>query len=92
MKLIIAIVSDDLIREVTDHLMDKNIRSTKLASSGGFLKNGNSTILIGSEDSEVDEKIMAIREAIEKSKNKSKVEDKKDANIFVVPIKSMKRM
>lgn len=38
MKLIIAIVSDDLIREVTDHLMDKNIRSTKLASSGGFLK------------------------------------------------------
>lgn len=35
---------------------------------------------------------MAIREAIEKSKNKSKVEDKKDANIFVVPIKSMKRM
>ncbi|MEB3430144.1 cyclic-di-AMP receptor [Citroniella saccharovorans] len=92
MKLIIAIVSDDLIREVTDHLMDKNIRSTKLASSGGFLKNGNSTILIGSEDNEVDEKIMAIREAIEKSKNKSKVEDKKDANIFVVPIKSMKRM
>lgn len=77
MKLIIAIVSDDLIREVTDHLMDKNIRSTKLASSGGFLKNGNSTILIGSEDNEVDEKIMAIREAIEKSKISPKLKIKR---------------
>lgn len=50
MKLIIAIISDDDVREVTRTLNEEKIQFTKLATSGGFLKKGNSTLLIGCED------------------------------------------
>ena len=55
MKLIIAIVnkedSSDLIRE----LNKANFMSTKLATTGGFLRAGNITLLIGTEEERVDE-------------------------------------
>lgn len=53
MKLIIAIVQDrDMIR-LQEELTSNDFRMTKLASTGGFLKSGNSTVLIGLEDEKV---------------------------------------
>lgn len=55
MKLIIAIInkedSSDLIRE----LNKANFMSTKLATTGGFLRAGNITLLIGTEEERVEE-------------------------------------
>ena len=60
MKLVLAIVqdadSDDLIDEITN----EGYIVTKVISTGGFLKSGNSTIMIGTDDSEVDRLIELI--------------------------------
>lgn len=50
MKLIIAIVQDQDSGSLIEDLTDKEFRVTKLASTGGFLKAGNTTLLIGVED------------------------------------------
>ncbi len=50
MKLIIAIVQDQDIPSLIDDLTENEFRVTKLASTGGFLKSGNTTLLIGVEE------------------------------------------
>lgn len=55
MKLIVAIVQDQDAPTLIDELTEKEYRITKLASTGGFLKSGNTTLLIGVEDEKVDE-------------------------------------
>lgn len=54
MKLIIAIVSKDDAGEVSGALTSQNFLVTKLSSTGGFLLSGNTTLLIGTEDENVD--------------------------------------
>lgn len=54
MKLIIAIVQDDDAGELIDVLTDAGYRVTKLATTGGFLKSGNTTLMIGVEAEKVD--------------------------------------
>ncbi len=50
MKLIIAIVQDEDAGRLINGLMDEGFSVTKLATTGGFLKAGNTTLLIGVED------------------------------------------
>ncbi|HEY5561338.1 MAG TPA: cyclic-di-AMP receptor [Clostridiaceae bacterium] len=50
MKLIMAIVQDDDASELIDAITDAGFRVTKLATTGGFLKSGNTTLMIGVED------------------------------------------
>ena len=51
MKLIIAIVQDEDASRLISHLMDDGFSVTKLATTGGFLKSGNTTLLAGVDDS-----------------------------------------
>ena len=60
MKLIIAIVQDQDAISLIDDLTEKNYRITKLASTGGFLKSGNTTLLMGVEEDCVNEVISII--------------------------------
>ncbi|MBT9176297.1 MAG: hypothetical protein DDT20_00610 [Firmicutes bacterium] len=62
MKLVIAVVQDRDSQRLIDQLISKELRSTKLASTGGFLKAGNTTLLIGVEDSQVESALTVIRE------------------------------
>lgn len=62
MKIVYAIVSSDDGNRVTDVLNEKNFGVTKLATTGGFLKKGNSTLMIGTEDDKVDEVIRLIED------------------------------
>ncbi len=88
MKLIIAIIQDDYVNKVIRILMDNKIRTTRLSSTGGFLKSGNTTLLIGTEEEEID-RIVDLISSQTKSK---KVKDGRDevlvggANLFVVDI------
>lgn len=61
MKLVFAIINDDDFKRVTSALIKAELQSTRLSSSGGFLKSGNSTLLICVEDSRLDECIDIIR-------------------------------
>jgi uncharacterized protein YaaQ len=54
MKLIISIIQDDDAGDLVDVLTDLSFRVTKLATTGGFLKAGNTTLMIGVEDKNVD--------------------------------------
>ena len=49
-KLIIAIVQDEDASRLISHLMEDGYRVTKLATTGGFLRSGNTTLLVGVED------------------------------------------
>ena len=60
MKLVICIVQDQDSGSLIDDLTDKNFRVTKLATTGGFLKAGNTTLLIGVDDTEVDSVVKLI--------------------------------
>lgn len=62
MKLIIAIVQDEDVRDLMDGLREKNIGATKLSSTGGFLRQGNRTIIVGVEEERVKEVMQIIAE------------------------------
>ncbi|MDX9916704.1 MAG: cyclic-di-AMP receptor [Gudongella sp.] len=62
MKLIVAIVQDQDAPGLIEELMEKEYRITKLASTGGFLKAGNTTLLSGVEDDQVDDIIKVIED------------------------------
>ncbi|HQZ20617.1 MAG TPA: cyclic-di-AMP receptor, partial [Trichococcus flocculiformis] len=55
MKLIMAIIQDKDSAILSDELVEANVRATKLPSTGGFLRAGNTTFMIGVEDERVDE-------------------------------------
>jgi len=61
MKLLITVVSNDDIRLLLQALIEAGHRATKLASTGGFLRKGNTTLLLGVEDRDVDECMRLIR-------------------------------
>ena len=59
MKLIFAVIRDKDANGAIDGLAQAHIGVTKLASTGGFLRDGNTTLMIGVEDDRV-EKVMEI--------------------------------
>lgn len=61
MKLIIAVVQDKDSMRLVEGLVEKGYRATKLASTGGFLREGNTTLLIGVEQQQVDEVVSIIK-------------------------------
>jgi uncharacterized protein YaaQ len=63
MKLIIAVIQDKDAPKLLESLVQKGFRATKLATTGGFLREGNSTLFIGTENEKVDE-VMRIIEKV----------------------------
>ncbi len=61
MKLIIAIIQDQYITKVIRALMENKIRTTRLSSTGGFLKSGNTTLLIGAEEKDIENIVEIIK-------------------------------
>jgi uncharacterized protein YaaQ len=62
MKMLIAIVRDEDLDKILTALLDKNFRVTRIASSGGFFRRGNATLMIGVEEEKVDEALQLIRD------------------------------
>ncbi|NLY09500.1 MAG: hypothetical protein GXZ11_06340 [Tissierellia bacterium] len=54
-KLVIAIIQEQDVPILIDDLIEKGHRVTRLATTGGFLKAGNTTLLIGVREEVVDE-------------------------------------
>ena len=50
MKMIVAIVQDEDSSRLVSNLMNEGYSVTKLATTGGFLRAGNTTLLVGVED------------------------------------------
>ena len=62
MKLIIAIIQDEDANRLVSELMNGGYGVTKLATTGGFLLSGNTTMLVGTDAERVDEAIHIIGE------------------------------
>ncbi|HEV8634982.1 MAG TPA: cyclic-di-AMP receptor [Chloroflexota bacterium] len=62
MKLVLGVVQDQDASNVIDALVQAEYRSTRINTSGGFLKRGNATILVGVEDDQVHDVLRIIRE------------------------------
>lgn len=58
-----AIVSNDDTRNLLDRLARRGFSATVTASTGGFLRIGNTTVFCGVEDSKVEEALSIIRES-----------------------------
>ncbi len=81
MKMIVAILKDDDIDVALHALTTDGFRVTRVASTGGFFRKGNTTLLIGVEDGQVDAAIQMLR------KNTSASDEGiKRGTVFVVPV------
>jgi uncharacterized protein YaaQ len=61
MKLVIAIVQDQDSEAAVQALTERGHRVTRLATTGGFLRRGNTTLLVGAEDEQVEGVLDALR-------------------------------
>jgi hypothetical protein len=60
-RLIIAILHDVSSEEVLNALLEAEFRVTRIAATGGFLRRGTATLLIGVEKSSVETALQIIR-------------------------------
>ena len=70
MKLIIAIVQDEDSGRLISALMKEGYGVTKLATTGGFLRSGNTTLLTGVQDEKLDS-ALAVIERVCKSRRQT---------------------
>jgi len=61
-RLIIAILRETESEEVLQALLDDDLRVTRIASTGGFMRRGNSTLLVGVEKERVEAAVQLIRD------------------------------
>ncbi|WP_102029488.1 cyclic-di-AMP receptor [Salirhabdus sp. Marseille-P4669] len=54
MKLVLTVVQDKDSNRLVEALSNANFQSTKLSTTGGFLREGNTTLIIGVQDEQVD--------------------------------------
>jgi uncharacterized protein YaaQ len=87
MKLIIAIVRDVDADPVTQALTTANFRVTRTSSTGGLLRRGVTTLLIGVEDERVDAAFQMLRKACAPA-----AEGEKRATVFVVPVEKFEQV
>ena len=62
MKMIYAIVRNDNEDDVVTQLTQHHYSVTRLSTTGGFLRKGNTTLMIGADDEKVDEVISLIKQ------------------------------
>ncbi len=62
MKLIMSIVQSDDAGRLVDALTAAGYRATTISTTGGFLRQGNATIFVGTEDEKVDGALQLIQQ------------------------------
>ncbi|WP_138159382.1 cyclic-di-AMP receptor [Peptoniphilus catoniae] len=94
MKMIIAIVQDKFIDELMDRFLDEEIYVTKISTTGGFLKGGNTTLLLGCEDNKLEDidKIFKEITKTEKFKNDKGEFHISGATVFVLDVEKSLRV
>lgn len=88
MKLIIALLKDIDTELVTNTLVEAGFRVTRIASIGGFLKRGLSTVMIGVEEPQIEAAINIIREKVSPADDPGSHR----ATLFVLPVTEFTHM
>ncbi len=61
MKLVVSIVNNDDVRQLEDALTQAGFRATTISTTGGFLRQGNATVFVGTEDEKVPDVLKLIK-------------------------------
>lgn len=91
MKLIIAVVQSQDADEIVDALVQAEYRATRFASTGGFLRRGNTTIMVGVQDQQVDHVIEVLRKAVHES-GEQLPEGQSAVTVFVLDLEEYQRL
>jgi uncharacterized protein YaaQ len=91
MKMILAIMPDNISDNVSKVLLDSGYRVTKFASTAGILTGGTTTLMIGIEDDKVDSGLAIIREHIPPLPETA-ADDPARVTIYVLNIKDFERV
>ena len=83
MKLILTVMRDEDTEPVSQSLIQAGFRVTRIASTGGFLRRGQSTMMIGIDDEKVQEAIQVIRESLAPNTDPG---IPNAATVFVLPV------
>lgn len=86
MKMIIVIVQDNDADTLTRAFTAADFRVTRIASTGGFMRSGVVSMLLGVEDPQVDGAIQVVHSALPSAG------DKKRATLFVVPVQHFEQV
>ena len=62
MKLILSIVNSDDAHDLTEALKQAGFQSTTISTTGGFLREGNATLIVGAADEKVSAALNIIRD------------------------------
>ena len=87
MKMIIMIVKDSDADPLTQSLISAEYRVTRVASTGGFLRSGFVTLLLGVDDDRVDSAIELMRGKLKPSPG-----NEKRATLFVIPVERFEQV
>ena len=86
MKMIIIIVKDNDADTLTQSFTAENFRVTRVASTGGFMRSGVVTMLLGVDDDQVDAAIQVARKSLPSKGNQ------KRATLFVIPVHNFEQV
>ena len=88
MKMIMVIVDDHYSDATSTALINAGFRVTRLASTGGFLREGATTLMVGVEDEQLESALDLIREQIPESEDPNQIR----ATIYVLNVKDYRRV
>ncbi len=70
MKLVLAVISNQSADRITDALLAAGFRTTRLASTGGFRREGNTTLMMGLDDEDVEPVLAILRSGVHTAASK----------------------
>jgi uncharacterized protein YaaQ len=88
MKLMMAILKKKDCEPVMQALVKDDFRVTRVASTGGFLRQGNVTLLIGTDEEKVESALEIIRTNVEDSDRP----DQARATVFVLDVAQFEQL
>jgi uncharacterized protein YaaQ len=93
-KLIIAVVQNEDADAVVDALLEEEFRATRLASTGGFLRRGNTTLMIGADEDQVERVLDLIRQNARSASEPvdAGVSQPAAATVFVLDLEEYQRL
>ncbi len=88
MKMLIVVLKDEDAEPVLEVLIEQSFGVTRIASTGGFFRRGNTTLIIGTEDERVEEAL----EVISASTTPSDEPAQRRATVFVLPVEDFQKL
>ncbi len=88
MNMMLVILSDHDAETVLRELVEQEFRATRIASTGAFLRRGNTTLLIGLEQDKIDEVLEIIRAQAAEPEQPGQ----RRATVFVLPVSQFEQI